>query len=237
MSTAHAQADDDIDISDTLIAKSDQLNGADLLGGSITVQILEARRTDNDKQPLILRISGGHMPYKPSKGMRRLMASVWGTPKSKKWVGKWLVLYREPDVNYGKVDGIGGVRVCGASDIAGPVNVTLQERRGVWKTYIVEPIRPPQQRQQGAATANMDKLLAESELLPADVDRWLATKNKPLLGARSPESVAELAGWLAANSKRLDEVRALVPDVDDADDDDLDDDPPSSDTGDDDNAP
>ena len=44
------------DITHTLEAKADQLNADDLIGGPITVQILDARLVSDPKQPVIIDI-------------------------------------------------------------------------------------------------------------------------------------------------------------------------------------
>ena len=59
---------DDLDFAESLSAKSDQLNADNLAGGPITVQITGARVARSEDQPLSLRLSGGHMPWKPCKG-------------------------------------------------------------------------------------------------------------------------------------------------------------------------
>ena len=104
-----------MDISDAIKAKSDQLNAADLMGGPVTVQI-EATKRGNRDQPVIVHVTGGHMPWKPSKTALRALAHFWGTDTTK-WEGRWVRLYRDPRTLWaGKP--VGGIMVSGLSDFA-----------------------------------------------------------------------------------------------------------------------
>lgn len=129
-----------LDITDTLIAKSDQLNADDLIGGPITVQITDVRRSDGE-QPVIVHISGGHRPWKPCKTMRRLMAAAWGGDGSA-WRGRWLTLYRDSTVTFGK-DAVGGIRISHMSDIRSGITMSLAATKGKKAQHRVEVLTPP----------------------------------------------------------------------------------------------
>ena len=101
-----------LDVTPFIQAKSDQLNADDLAGGPITVQITGARVVKSDEQPLSLRISGGHAPWEPCKGMRRLLAEAGASTWARPWVGRWIRLYRDPRVEWAGKES-GGVRVSG----------------------------------------------------------------------------------------------------------------------------
>jgi hypothetical protein len=136
---------DDDDISDTLQANSDQLNADDLIGGPITVRIESTRRVQGESykpgdQPLILNISG-HRPYKPSKGMRRVLSTIWGSKRSA-YVGRWLTLYRDPSVMFGS-DPVGGIRISHASHIDGPKRIPLTVKKGKKVMHPVAVLVPP----------------------------------------------------------------------------------------------
>ena len=104
MTTLRSKDFEMIDISDTIIAKSDQLNAEDLIGGPITVTITGVKRT-SDEQPVSVEISGGHKPWKPCKSMRRLLIMAWPDGAIKEggetkydptcWVGRSVTLMRE----------------------------------------------------------------------------------------------------------------------------------------------
>lgn len=198
-----------MDITPFIQAKSDQLNADDLIAGPITVQIEEVRRGSAD-QPVTIRISGGHMPFRPSKTALRIIAAAWGTDASA-WAGRWMTLYRDASVKWGGAE-VGGIRISHLSHIERAMTLQLAESRGKKRAWPVKPIKAPAQA--GKATANLDKLLDDEGLTRADVDRWLHDRGRPTLD-EAPDKVPALAGWLAADPGRIDQVRALIPDEND----------------------
>ena len=128
------------DISSTTNVKSDQLNNVDLLSGPIVVQILDAKITLDEKQPVALVIPD-RQDWKPCKNMRRILMFAW-TKSAKNWIGKSVRLYRDPLVTYGS-DTTGGIRIEALSDIAKPFEITLQERRGKNITYKIGKLDTP----------------------------------------------------------------------------------------------
>lgn len=200
-----------IDVTPHIQAKSDQLNADDLLGGPITVQITKAHAPGGE-QPVVLRLSGGHMPYKPCKTMLRLMVAAWGTTDAERWEGRWLTLYRDANVNSPDgTKGVGGIRISHMSHIDEPRTYMLAEKRGKKRPWKVKPLRTSDQRQSGEATADLDAVLADNELTRDDVDRWLATQDKPPLAEVPPEKLPAFAVWLTTDPARLDAIRALIP--------------------------
>ena len=115
-----------LDITDTLLAKSNQMNADDLVSGPTTVQVTNVSRAEGE-QPIAVAVSG-HKPWMPCKTMRRLLAAAWG-PDAGAWVGRWAVLYREPTVKWAGEE-IGGIRVTALSDIKGPMTIKLAEKKG-----------------------------------------------------------------------------------------------------------
>lgn len=134
-----------LDISQSLIANSDQLNAADIVAGPITVQITGVAEYKDEKQPYAVKITG-HKPWIPCKGMRRLIAAVWGVEASA-WVGRTVRLYNEPTATFGS-DPVGGIRVSGLSHIdksftaTVPDSVTIEGRKKKTATYRVERLTP-----------------------------------------------------------------------------------------------
>jgi hypothetical protein len=125
----------DDDISDTLKAKADQLNGDDLIGGPIVVTITKANKVSDD-QPVILGITGGYQPFKPCLTMRRALTIAWG-PKMSEWIGRSMKLYRDPSVKWAG-DAIGGIRISHLSHIPKRLELFLTETRGKKKKTIIE---------------------------------------------------------------------------------------------------
>jgi hypothetical protein len=103
------------DITFALEAKSDQLNAVDIIASDRTIKITNVDVKKSD-QPVSIYFEGDHgRPWKPSKGMLRVLALAWGSD-SKQWVGKYAQLYHDPGVIYaGKA--VGGIRVRALSDI------------------------------------------------------------------------------------------------------------------------
>lgn len=103
------------DVTFALEAKSDQLNAVDLMAENRTIKI---RKVDVKKgdQPVSVFFDGdNNKPWKPSKGMLRILAGAWGKD-SASWIGKYVEIYFSSDVVYaGKA--VGGIRIISMSDI------------------------------------------------------------------------------------------------------------------------
>lgn len=107
------------DMRETIKPKSDQLNADDLIGGDLTINITAMKKDSNIDQPVAVHFQGDNgKPYKPCKGMRRIMVAAWGSDASQ-YVGKRMELFREPTVTYGKLS-VGGIRISGMSSITNP---------------------------------------------------------------------------------------------------------------------
>lgn len=157
------QIDPRYDISTTTLAKSDQLNADDLLGGPITVQVLDAYVAGGE-QPVHIHLNGwDKRPYKPSKTMRKVIEHAWGKDMTL-YPGRWLTLYRDPNVTYGGQT-VGGIKISHMSHIEQPIKLALTERRGKKTPHEVLPLTPP--------TTNMPSL-AEQAGLATSVDQLRA---------------------------------------------------------------
>lgn len=103
------------DVTAALEAKSDQLNAVDIMAADRVIHIREVR-VSGGEQPVWVYFDGdNNRPWKPSKGMLRVLAGAWGT-ESQSWVGKYACLFFEPSVTYGGA-AVGGIRVRALSDI------------------------------------------------------------------------------------------------------------------------
>lgn len=124
------------DISATLEAKSDQLNAVDIIGAEPIIRIREVRVTQGE-QPVAVYFDGDHnRPWRPSKGMRRILAGAWGTD-SAAWVGKHAKLYFEPTVKYAGQE-VGGIRIRSLSDIpAEGMKFAITINRSKREPYVV----------------------------------------------------------------------------------------------------
>lgn len=103
------------DVTFAMEAKSDQLNAVDIMGSDRIIRIREVQ-VKKGEQPISVFFDGDNSrPWKPSKGMIRILAGAWGTD-SAAWVGKCAQLYFEPSVKYAGKE-VGGIRIRALSDI------------------------------------------------------------------------------------------------------------------------
>ena len=137
------------DMRQAIVPKSDQLNANDLIGGrTITIKI-SGVTFSTGSQPVSVHYEGdGGKPWKPCKNMCRAMIIMWDDD-DKKYVGRFLRLYRDPDVAYGGLK-TGGIRISHASHIDGRITMVLNEKRGVYKPFTVNPLRSPAEAPLGA---------------------------------------------------------------------------------------
>lgn len=143
-----------LDMRDTIIPKSDQLNADDLIGGPLTVRITKVARANTAEQPIAVSFEGdGGKPYMPCKSMRRVMVTVWG-PDAVAYTGRSMTLYRDPSVTWGGME-VGGIRISHMSDITEPVVMALTATKKARKPFRVLPlvVEPPKAQPDPAAAA------------------------------------------------------------------------------------
>lgn len=130
-----------LDIADTIIPKSDQLNADDLIAGPrvITITKVVKRKGSKDTPPLVVSFDGDDgKPYLPCLSMRRALVYLWGKDASK-WAGRSLRLYRDPAVVFGGV-AVGGIRISHATHINARQEFPLTASKTQRKMYRVEPL-------------------------------------------------------------------------------------------------
>lgn len=163
------------------------------------------------RERMIVHFRGDSIkPWLPCKTTGFCMAAMYGDDADG-WVGKPVTLYFDPTVKVGR-DVKGGVRVRGAPGIRPmTVEVKLPKRKPLTIRLVDTAPRRDQQQRQELPTADLATVLAEAELVGADVDRWLASRNKPLIATLTDDKRAHLAGHLAGHPEALDAIRALIP--------------------------
>jgi hypothetical protein len=134
-----------MDISQALVAKSDQINASDLTGSPIVATIKDVRKGDPVK-PVIVDLEGmDGRPWKPSKGMLRVIAHAWGT-ESDKWIGRLVKLANNPEVIYAG-EKVGGVEVIAMSHINTsftiPVRISQKKVKQHHVEVLAEPVTEP----------------------------------------------------------------------------------------------
>lgn len=125
------------DMTPVLVAKSDQINGPDLIAAPRVVKIAGVRLTGKE-QATEISIEGDDKLWRPCKTVVRLLARAWGN-EGNNWIGKSAQLFYDADVRYGK-DKPGGVRVSHLSNLSSDLTVCLQVRKGVVKEYTIKPL-------------------------------------------------------------------------------------------------
>jgi hypothetical protein len=129
-----------MDLTQTIIAKSDQLNADDLLSGPQTFTVVEVRQGDAE-QPVSIVLA--ELPkgrtFKPSKTVTRIFVHAWGKETDDWPKGARMTLFRDADVKWAG-QAIGGIRVSHLSHIKGKLKVALQESKGKKVLYSVDPL-------------------------------------------------------------------------------------------------
>lgn len=125
-------------------ARSDQLNGCDILGGPLVARIIDVR-AGNAEQPVVIVIDSWSQPWKPSKTSLRVLCACWGGDPQQ-WVGRYAVLYCDETVRFGG-EMVGGIRTSHLSHIDGTKKIAVNATRGKKKIETVEPYYPQSDQQ------------------------------------------------------------------------------------------
>lgn len=126
-----------MDLSQSIEARSDQINADDLTAGPVTYTIREVRQGAAE-QPFDFMLVETERAYRPSKTMRRLIVAAWG-PDAKQYPGRRLTLYREPSIKFGGAV-VGGIRISHMSHISKRIEEKFQTTRGKRETFTVNPL-------------------------------------------------------------------------------------------------
>lgn len=129
-----------MDLSKTIIAKSDQLNADDLLTGPRTFTVVEVR-PGSEEQPvsIVLAEWPRNRPFKPSKTVQRILAYCWGAETDDWPKDARMTLFRDEKVKWAGEE-IGGIRVSHLSHIKGEQKVALQESKHKKSLHTIRPL-------------------------------------------------------------------------------------------------
>jgi hypothetical protein len=140
-----------IDLSKTIEAKSDQLNADDLLGGPRVLTITAVKAGSAD-QPIIINYQGDQgKPWKPSKGMRRVLVAAWG-PDGSAYIGRSVEVFNDQTVKWAG-EAVGGIRISRMSDIKTSIVMALTLTRGkkspvtIRPLEVAAPVAPPAKKE------------------------------------------------------------------------------------------
>lgn len=145
-----------LDLTDSLAPKSDQLDAIDLVSGPRTFTIERVTR-HNSEQPFNFHLAEFPRVWRPGKSMRRVIAAAWGTDGNS-YAGKRVTLFCDPSVQFGN-DTVGGTRISHMSGLDKPLKVPLLVKRGKSAVFTVQPLpdepQPPAQPTEPAASKEM----------------------------------------------------------------------------------
>lgn len=130
-----------IDITKTMVGKTDQLNAYDLLSGPRTIKIRHVKVVEKDvQQPLWIYFHGDEeKPWKPALTVRRILGLVWGLD-AEKWVGLSCTIWCDPKVSFGGAD-VGGIRVSHMEGLTQPRKLNLATARNARGNFTVQPLK------------------------------------------------------------------------------------------------
>lgn len=188
-----------MNLAETIIPKSDQLNADDLITGTLTVKVTAIKGSNEPQQPVSIHYEGDNgKPYKPCKSMRRVLVSAWGA-NGADYVGRSMTLYRDDSVVFGGI-AVGGIRISHMSHIDKDLTLALTVSRASRKPYSVKrlevaaPVKPtltPDHKRWGEAVA---ALVAEKTTIQVMRDKWEVTDDVAT-------KLAEAAATLASQAK------------------------------------
>lgn len=128
-----------MDLSKTIIPKSDQLNADDLISGAKTIKIRDIKFGADDTQPVNIYFYGdNNKPFKPCKSVRRILVQLWGADGSQ-YIGRRITLFRDDSVKWAGVE-VGGIRVSHASHIENATRVLVTTAKNKRTPMTIEPL-------------------------------------------------------------------------------------------------
>lgn len=173
-----------IDMTQTVIAKSDQTNADDLIGRTLTIKITKVTLVMGE-QPIIINYENDNgKPYKPGKSMRRVLLFVWGADGNQ-YVGRSLTLYRDEKVSFGGL-AVGGIRISHMSHIENAVTLVLTASKANKKPFTVKPLKVTQDASEIDVVPMKAVGIAQAKKGMASLKEWwsnLGAGGHKLLGA------------------------------------------------------
>lgn len=127
-----------MNLTETIVPKSDQINADDLMVAPITVTIKDVQQGTLEQPVNVNLVEYPGRAYRPSKSMRRVMVAAWG-PDTTTYPGHRLTLFRNPEIKFGS-DKVGGIEIAALSHIDAPLTVALTATRGKRKNFTVTPL-------------------------------------------------------------------------------------------------
>jgi len=127
----------DLDMTESLAPKSEQLDAIDLVSGPRTFTIENVSK-GNAEQPFNFHLAGFPRVWRPGKSMRRVIAAAWGA-KTSAYIGQSVTLYCDPSVQFGN-EAVGGTRISHMTGLDKPLKVPLLVKKGRSAVFTVQPL-------------------------------------------------------------------------------------------------
>jgi hypothetical protein len=191
---------------------SDRLCGDDLIAGPRTIKFTEVRAIEGDrgKKQFSIRFEGDNgRPWIPCKTMARAMVLA------QQMVGRSVTVFRDPDVDFGKEKGIGGVRISHMSHLPKAAQMKLTVSQGKKGAFVfqpltaeVAPIRTARQTAEQWAAEHIGAVQVAATL--DSLSDLMAKGSKPMgkLETDKPDLWQEVSAAYAARRAQLEQPAA-----------------------------
>jgi hypothetical protein len=201
-----------MDMSDTIVPKSDQMNFEDFIppgpDGARDFTITEVRISDAD-QPVWIYLAEHPQPWKPAKTVRKLLVLGWG-PDQTTYIGRRVRLFGDETIRWGG-KAVGGIRMSHMSGITTKITANLSETKGKRVLHVVEPLPdadPMRDRVQTAVGAWSGKGVTLQQL-----EQWVGAARL----AWSDQTLADLQGlWRSLANGETTLIEVWPPEAEDA---------------------
>lgn len=158
----------DLDMTESLAPKSDQLDAVDLLGGPRTFKIEQVSK-GNPEQPFNFHLEGFPRVWRPGKSMRRVIVAAWGG-KTSAYVGQSVTLYCDNAVEFGGA-AVGGTRISHMTGIDKPLKVPLLIKKGRSALFTVQPLKEAPKPAHPTTPSIPDEVVANTQRALAEGTR------------------------------------------------------------------
>jgi hypothetical protein len=130
---------EEINISHTITAKSDQLNYTDLVAGDKLITITNVKVVNDPQQPVWIYYDGDSgKPWKPCLSYRRVLIECWGV-NAAQYIGRQILLFGDSSVEFGK-EQVGGIRIKSLSHIDADKTIIITVKRGVRRKILIKAL-------------------------------------------------------------------------------------------------
>jgi len=173
-----------MNLAETIIPKSDQLNADDLISGPITITVTGVKKyEDGGRKKAAISYEGDNgKPYKPCVSMVRVLVSAWGA-NGNDYIGRSMTLYRDDSVLFGGI-AVGGIRISHLSHIERDLTLALTVSRASRKPYTVKVLTVAAPIDPTAAIADINAAGTMEELQHAWTTHKATQKHPDVISAK-----------------------------------------------------